>query len=103
MFIQRVRTFPAPGKAPEFRTALEEWVKKRQGQGLDTSLSRQLFAPEGATFVITTRFRDLAEYEKLTSQIEADPAYQALVAKLAPLTRAAAKFELLEVLVPFPR
>lgn len=103
MFIHRVRGFPAPGKGLEFRAALEEWVKKRQGQGLDTSLSRQLFAPEGATFVITTRFRDLADYENRTRQMEADPAYQTLIAKLAPLTRTPAKFELLEVLVPFPR
>jgi len=103
MYIQRVRGFPAAGKVAEFRAALEEWVKKRQSQGLDVSLSRQLFAPDGATLVITTRFRDLTEFEKLTHQIEADPAYQALVAKLAPLSRAPAKSELLEVLVSFPR
>ena len=34
MFIQRVRLFPAPGKASEFRPALEEWVKKRQARVL---------------------------------------------------------------------
>ena len=62
--------FPLPARVSSFRAALEEWVKKRQGQGLDTSLSRQLFAPEGATFVITTRFRDLAEFEIVTHQIE---------------------------------
>ena len=44
MFIHRVRGFPAPGKVPEFRATLEEWVKKRQGQGIETSLARQLFA-----------------------------------------------------------
>ena len=103
MFKQRVRGFPAPGKALEFRAALEDWVKKRQGQGSDMSLSRQLFAPDGATLVVATRFRDLAEYENLTRQTEADPAYQALVAKLAPLTQGPAKFELLQVLVPFMR
>ncbi|HEV2356122.1 MAG TPA: hypothetical protein VGZ23_00670 [bacterium] len=103
MFIHRVRGFPAPGKVPEFRATLEEWVKKRQGQGIDTSLARQLFAPDGATFVVTTRFHSLAEYEDQTRKMEADPAYQALVAKLAPLTRAMAKFELMEVLVPFSR
>ena len=103
MFIHRVRGFPAPGKVPEFRATLEEWVKKRQGQGIDTSLARQLFAPDGATFVVTTRFHDLAEYENQTRKMEADPAYQALIAKLASLTRAMAKMELMEVLVPFPR
>jgi hypothetical protein len=103
MFIHRVRGFPASGKVPEFRATLEEWVKKRQGQGIDTSLARQLFAPDGATFVVTTRFRDLAEYENQTRKMEADPAYQALVAKLANMTRAMAKMELMEVLVPFPR
>ncbi len=103
MYIQRARLFPAPGKAPEVRVALEERVKKRQGQGVDISLSRQLFAPDGATFVITSRFRDLAEYESRTHQMEADPEYQAFVFKLAPLIRAVSKYELLEVLVPFPR
>jgi hypothetical protein len=103
MFIHRVRGFPAPGKVPEFRATLEEWVKKRQGQGIETSLARQLFAPDGATFVVTTRFHDLAEYENQTRKMEDDPAYQALIAKLATLTRAMAKMELMEVLVPFPR
>lgn len=103
MFIQRVRNFPTPGKAFEFRAALEEWVKKSQAQGLDVSLSTQLFAPEGTTFVVTTRFRDLAEFENRRRQTLADPAYQAFVAKLGLMTREASKFELLEVLVPFPR
>ncbi len=103
MFINRVRVFPEPGKVLEVRAALEGWVKKNQGQGLETSLSRQLFAPDGATLVITTRFRDLAEYQSRTHEIETDPAYQPFVAKLAAITRAPARFELLEVLVPFPR
>lgn len=103
MFVHRVRVFPATGKVREVRAVLEEWVKKNQAQGLDTGLSRQLFAPDGATLVTTTRFRDLAEYENRTNQIEADPAYQPFVAKLAPITRAPARFELFEVLVPFSR
>jgi hypothetical protein len=103
MFIHRVRGFPSPGKVSEYRATLEEWVKKRQGQGINTSLARQLFAPDGATLVVTTRFHDLAEYENQTRKMEADPAYHALVAKLAPLSRAMSQFELMEVLVPFPR
>lgn len=106
MFIQRVRSYPALGKETEFRAALEELVKKLQAQGqaqgIAVSLSVQLFSPEGATFVATSRFRDLAELENRRRQTLADPAFQAAMAKLAPLSRAPAKFELYEVLIPFP-
>jgi len=93
---------PALGKENELRAALEEeWVKKRQAQGIAISLSVQLFAPEGATFVITVRYRDLAELENRRRQKQTDPAFQAAVAKFASLSRAPAKSELYEVLVPF--
>lgn len=102
MFIQRVRIYPAPGKGEEFRTALEELVKKLQGQGLATSLSEQLYSPEGATFVSSTKFRDLAEVESRRRQLRADRTYQAAVVKISSLTRAPAKWELYEVLVNYP-
>ncbi len=102
MFIQRVRIYPALDKANEYRAALEELVKKLQAQGLAISLSVQLYSPEGATFVSTTRHRDLAEVENRRRQLQADAAYQAAVAKLASMSRAPAKWELYEVLVPFP-
>ncbi len=101
MFIQRVHIYPAAGKEPELRAALEEWAKKRQAQGVVISLTVQLFNPEGTAFATTTKFRDLAELENRRRQNLADPAFQAAVAKFASLSRAPAKFELYEVLVPF--
>ncbi len=101
MFIQRVHVYPAAGKEPELRAALEEWAKKRQAQGAVISLTVQLFNPEGTAFATTTKFRDLAELENRRRQNLADPMFQAAVAKFASLSRAPAKFELYEVLVPF--
>lgn len=102
MYIQRARIFPAIGKGNEFRVAIEDLAKKLQAQGIATSLSVQLYSPEGATFVTTTRFRDLAEVESTRHKLLADSSYQAAVAKLASMTRAPVKWELFEVLVPFP-
>lgn len=102
MFIQRVRVFPAPGKGDEFRAALEELVKKLQAQGMEISLSVQLYSPEGSTFVSSTKFRNLAEVESRRRQLEADGTYRAAVAKITSLSRAPAKWELYEVLVRYP-
>ena len=102
MFIERVRIYPALGKEPELRAVLEEWVKKRQAQGMEFSLSVQLYAPEGATFVNSSKFRDLAEVETRRRQNQADPAYQAVAAKVASLSRIPAKRSLYEVLVRYP-
>jgi hypothetical protein len=65
------------------------------------SLTIQLFNPEGPAFAITSKFRDLAELENRRRQNLSDPAFQSAVAKFASLSRAPAKFELYEVLVPF--
>lgn len=102
MFTQRVSTYPSLGKDVELREALSEWVKKRQAQGIAVGFSVQLFSPEGTVFVTTTRFRDLAELENRRRQNLADREFQAAVAKFASMSRAPAKFELYEVLVPFP-
>ncbi len=102
MFIQRVSSYPSLGKDLELREALTEWVKKRQVQGLAVGLSVQLFNPEGAAFVTTARFRDLAEFENRRRTNLADREFQAATAKFASLSRAPAKFELFEILVPLP-
>jgi len=100
MFIQRVSIYPALGKDSELRDTLTEWIKKRQSQGMNVGLSSQLFGAEGATFVTTTRFSDLAEFENRRRTNLADREFQAAVAKFTSLSRAPAKFELFEVLVP---
>ncbi|MGH2361787.1 MAG: hypothetical protein ACRDGM_14745 [bacterium] len=102
MFIERVRIYPALGKEPELRAVLEEWAKKRQAQGMEISLSVQLYGPEGPTFVNSAKFRDLAEVENRRRQNQADPAFQAVVAKVDSLCRVPAKRSLYEVLVRYP-
>jgi len=102
MFIQRVSSYPALGKGVELRDALTEWVRKRQAQRMSFSLSVQLFNPEGQAFVITSRYSDLAEFENRRRTNLADREFQAAVAKFASLSRAPAKSELFEVLLPFP-
>ncbi len=102
MFVQRVSLYPSLGKEFELRDVLTEWVKRRQGQEINVGLSIQLFNPEGSTFVTSTRFRDLAQFEHQRRQDVADREWQAAVAKIASLSRAPARIELYEVLVPLP-
>lgn len=104
MFVFRARGFPASGKAVEYRTATEEWVKHAHAQGFVVSLSRQYFGADGETcFTVTIKFKDLAELERAVKHIEASAEYRAYVGKVAGLTRMAPKYELHEVLIPFPR
>ena len=102
MFIQRVSSYPALGKESELRDALTEWTSKRQAQGAKVSLSVQLFGTEGATLVTTIRFNDLAEFENRRRTNLADRDFQAATTRFATMSRAPAKFELFEILVPFP-
>ncbi len=102
MFVQRVSLCPSLGKESELRDMLTEWVKSRQAQEINVGLSMQLFNPEGTTFVTTTRFRDLAEFENQRRRNLADREFQANISKIGSLSRAPAKFELYEVLVPLP-
>ncbi len=53
-------------------------------------------------FVTTTRFSDLAEFENRRRTNLADREFQVAIAKFTSLSRAPAKFELFEVLVPLP-
>ena len=102
MFLQRVSIYPAMGKDSELRDTLTEWIKKRQSQGMNVGLSSQLFGAEGTTFVTTTFFSDLAEFDNRRRTNMADRDFQAAVTKFNSLSRAPAKFELFEVLVPLP-
>lgn len=102
MFVQRVSIYPALGKEPELRDALTEWVKKRQALRVAVGLSVQLFNPEGTALVTAARFSDLTEFENRRRTNLADREFQAATAKFASLSRAPAKFELFEILVPLP-
>lgn len=103
MFLVRTLGYPAIGKEAEYRTLVVEFAKKIQAKGTEVSLSRQLFAPERTTLVAAFKFRDLADFEKFLGQSQTDPDFQALAAKLAPLSRESLRTELFEVLVPFAK
>jgi hypothetical protein len=102
MYMQRVVSYPQPGKVLEMQQHLESWVKTRQGQGAKVGLSMQMFGPEGAAFGTTVRFNDLAELEQLRQRNRTNQAFLDYVAKLDSLSRLPTKVELLEVLVPLP-
>jgi NIPSNAP len=100
MFIQRFTLTPALGKGRELRVLVEEYAKKRQGQGLANSLATSVFG-DVPSLVVTTRFNDLAEFEKLRAKNIADKDWQEYVGKLNSM--ATVKAELLEVIMPFPK
>ena len=104
MFVFRARIFPTLGKAAEYRAATEAWVKTAHAQGYIVSFARQHFGTDGETsFTVSIKFKDLAEYERVIHQIEASADFQAYVSKASGLNRAAPRYELYEVLVPYPR
>ncbi|MSQ14995.1 MAG: hypothetical protein EXR50_03925 [Dehalococcoidia bacterium] len=98
-FSQRVTYYPAFGKGPELRSALEARVKDRQAHGLRSGLQAQLFGPVGTAYVSGTVFPSLAAYE----QYRSDPGLAAFQAKIAPLVSAAGKSQFFEILVNAPR
>ena len=102
MFSYRVTYYPALGKGPELRTALEARAKERQAQGFRTGLSTQLFGADGATYILTFIWPDLAGYEKFRQGNQSDPAFRAFQNKLVELTRMPTRVELFEILVPTP-
>jgi hypothetical protein len=102
MYMQRVVVYPQLGKVLEMQQHLESWVKTRQGQGAKVGLSMQMFGPEGAAFVTTVRFNDLAELEQSRQRNRTNQAFHDYLAKTDSLSRHPQKIELMEVLVPLP-
>ena len=99
MFIQRITLSPVLGKARDVRALVEDSVKKGQAQGVRISVATPVFGDNMGSIVITVRHDDLAEFEKRRALNAANKEFQEYVGKLSTL--ATAKFELLEVLVPF--
>ncbi len=102
MYIQRTSLYPTFDKIFELRALLEERVKARQAQGITIGLQEQLFGPEGPAFTVVIRHDDLGGVERLRRQMITDPEFQAFLAKVGAVSRAPAKMELFEVLMPFP-
>lgn len=101
MFIQRVILSPAMGKARDLRALVEERTKKGQAQGQMVSLATPVFGDDIGSLVVTIRFNDLAEIDKRRAQNAADKEWQEYIGKVSSL--ATAKYELHEVIVPFPK
>jgi len=99
MFIQRITLSPAVGKGRELRTLTEDRVKKGQAQGQPISLATPVFGDDMGSLVVTVRYDDLAELEKVRARNAADKDFQDYVGKVSSM--ATSRFELLEVLVPF--
>ncbi len=102
MYMQRVRIYPQQGKEREVQQLIESRMQTGQALGRKVGLSMQLFAPEGAVFIINIRYNDLAELEQQRQRDRTDQAFQDYVGKLGALSRRPAALELLEVLVPLP-
>jgi hypothetical protein len=100
MFIQRITISPTMGKGRDLRALTEERVKKGQAQGQLISLATPVFGDDMGSLVITVRFNDLAGLEKLRAQNAADKEFQEYIGKVNAISTA--KFELLDVLIPFP-
>ena len=100
MFIQRITISPALGKGRELRVLVEENIKQGQAQGRQASLTTPAFGDDMGSVVITVRFNDLAELEKTRAHNATDKAWQEYVGKVSAI--ATAKFELFEVILPFP-
>ena len=100
MFIQRITLSPALGKNRELRMLVEENIKQGQAQGRQASLTTPVMGDDMGSVVITVRHNDLAELEKTRAHNASDKAWQEYVGKVSAI--ATAKFELFEVLIPFP-
>jgi hypothetical protein len=99
MFWQRITHYPAIGKAPELRAHLEEQVKNAQANGAQTVLSTRVAFGDGPEFVESTRFENLAAYEKQRDQALASADFRNAGVKSAPLRRRTIKNELFKVLI----
>ena len=68
MYVEQIRHNPAPGKAQELRSALEEWAKTAPSRGSAHNLISALLDPEGAVFVNGIRHEDLAAFGKYRAE-----------------------------------
>lgn len=96
---QRTTVLPAPGKAPEVRQLLTEWVGHRHSQGRRVSLGQRLFSTEGVGLTVTTLAEDLATLDRFRQEDAGSADFASRAAKLAPLQAVPATIILLDQLV----
>jgi hypothetical protein len=99
-FALSTQIYPALGRNREVRGLLEEMVRGLQAQGLPVSLSERVISTEGIVYGTRAVFPDLAALERRRDQIARDEAYQAVVARIAPLTRQPITRVLTQIIVP---
>lgn len=102
-FTYRDLLYPATGKAAAVRGILEERAKSQQARGFLYGLQAKVFGEEGPVFAASAGFPDMAALEKYREGNRQDPATRAFQEKLYPLLARPNRFELYQVLVPFPR
>jgi hypothetical protein len=103
MFTTRALNYTALGKGPELRSVLEERVKAANSHGGMVSLGVLVYSNDAPAFVVNTRYQNLAALDAGRTHNQADPAYQASLAKSAALSRQSAKVSLTEELIGRPQ
>jgi hypothetical protein len=101
MYVLRVEVYTKVGHGHEVQSALEEWVRGRQGKQPSFMLTRRVLSSEGFALAVTSRYRDLAEYEQVARKVEADSAFHSALGKIEGLIEGPIRYELYEVVVPF--
>lgn len=102
MYTRRITHYPALGKGPELRAALEENAKALNAAGLPHNVTQQLYAKE-PTFVTSIRHESLAEMEAYGSRTAADAAHSARMAKIGACIDRPLATELYENLITTAR
>src|SRR6266568_173658 len=101
MYTQRIIHFPAAGKGPELRKAMEERNDSANAEPMRSphSLSQRMFAPEPA-FVTVIRHESLAALEAYQHRNATNATYLAQTQKIASLLSRPQPQELYERLLP---
>ena len=60
MYVLRVEVYPKVGHGHEVQSALEEWVRGRQGKQPSFMLTRRVLSSEGFALAVTSRYQDLS-------------------------------------------
>ncbi len=83
-YIQEISHYPAPGKGPEVRAQLEEWVRTAPSRGFRLNLTSQLGSVM-PVFIIGIRHENLAAFQTYPERNRANPAFGPYLAKMQPL------------------
>lgn len=97
----RIKQSPAAGKGAELRGLLEERIRKSIPGRLGAGLSTQVAPPDGAAFVVTHLFSNLAGLDEFRAANQKDSSFQTWANQVAGIVARPNQQELLRILVPF--